>query len=221
LSRQWGPHTINLQKDIAHFTSDLTIADDIDRLKGAVPSLAKQIKEVEVWCEADFLNKHELEIIDTPGLGAVFPEHKEAAYNLLSEVDAIMYLFPIDPGIGVEDILFLRDACKQVKHLFLVMTKCDHVRSLEETQDRASFNQWTIQISAGITEEKMTPVYPISAQMKLERLDPAGFPEVIEALEASLVSYLADLIRFTLTQARFIQRSLNTFRASSMNDSNT
>src|SRR5437016_3104122 len=62
----------DLGKDLAEFTSDpAVVSNDREWLEGNVESLAKQIKEVEVWCLADFLQKQEIDIVDTPGLGAV------------------------------------------------------------------------------------------------------------------------------------------------------
>jgi GTP-binding protein EngB required for normal cell division len=192
--------SMNLLEDLANFTSDPTIGDDEARLKNEVQSLAKQIKEVEVWCKADFLNKEEIDIVDTPGLGAVFTEHKEVTYSLIPEVDATMFLFPIDPGISEEDILFLRYVREHIKQIFFVMTKSDYARSRAEREERASFNHTTIRVKADFAEEEMRSIYPVSARMELERKDrselskvvdendPSGFPKVVNELVRFLVS---------------------------------
>ena len=191
----------NLHEDIAKFTSDTTIGDDEARLKGNVASLATRIKEVEIWCRALFLKEQEIDIVDTPGLGAVFPEHKEVTYSLIPEMDATMFLFPLDPGISEEDILFLRFMREHIKQIFFVMTKSDYARSPVERDERASFNRTTIQVKANFTEAQMGQVYPVSARLELERMkqpvdfelegktqSDTGFPEVIEELIKFLVS---------------------------------
>jgi hypothetical protein len=201
--------SINLREDLAKFTSDPTAGDDKARLKGEVKSLATQIKEVEVWCKADFLNKHEIEIIDTPGLGAVFSVHEDIVYNLVPDVDAIMFLFSTDPGIGLDDVIFMHYARKYVKHIFFIMSKCDYLKSLTERKECALFNQKTIQIRVGIPEEEMGPVYTISSREKIEGLGLTEFPKVIGDLEKILVDHLIDLIGFTLTQTRYTRNFLN------------
>ena len=183
----------DLKEDLAKYTSDSTaFADDTERLNNDDATLSKKIQEVDVWCLADFLQKREIDIVDTPGLGSVFSWHKQVTYGLVPQVDATMFLFPIDPGIGDEDVLFLRYMREHIKQIFFVMTKSDHERKAEVRQERARFNWQTIQVRAGFKEEEMRPVYPVSAETELAEPNrypsESGFPEVVEALIDFLVS---------------------------------
>jgi GTP-binding protein EngB required for normal cell division len=191
----------NLLEDIAKFTSDTTI-DDKERLEGNV-TLAKQIKEVEIWCKADFLRKREIDIVDTPGLGAVFPEHKEVTYGLIPEMDATMFLFPIDPGISEEDILFLRFMREHIKQIFFVMTKSDYARTPEEREERAKFNKTTIQVKASFKEVEMGHVYPVSARMELENMKRSGENETEgeESSESGFPTVVDELVRFLVSSS--------------------
>ncbi len=183
----------NLREDLAKFTSDSTaFANDSERLKNEDATLSKKIQEVDVWCLADFLQKQEIDIVDTPGLGSVFSWHKQVTYGLVPQVDATMFLFPIDPGIGEEDILFLRFMREHIKQIFFVMTKSDHERKIERREERAQFNRETIQARAGFKEEEMRPVYSVSAETELAEPNrnpsESGFPEVVTALIDFLIS---------------------------------
>lgn len=179
----------NLFEDLANFTSDPSMGDDEARLRGTKKSLAELVKEVEVWCYSKFLKDREIEVIDTPGLGSVFEAHKEVTYGLIPEVDATMFLFPMDPGVGEEDILFLQFVRQYVNRMFFVMTKADTAGSEEEKQERADFNRTTIEIKTGIEIENKK-IYPVSAKLQLERPDSkdSGFPDVVEELISFLVS---------------------------------
>ncbi len=172
----------NLVVDLAEFTSDATI-DDRKRLEGDDISLATQILEVEVWCSSDFLFENEIVIIDTPGLGSVFEAHRDVTYGLIPDVDATMMLFPVDPGIGEEDVLFVRFMREYISRMFFVMTKADKVPS-SELVERAAFNQTTLQAKTGV---QVAQVYPVSAQRKLEgKEEDSGFPKVLIDLKGFL-----------------------------------
>lgn len=98
----------NLREDLVNFTDSKALSWEEARL----------IKEVEVWCKADFLNKYEIEIIDTPAFNTLKFEMGEVAYRLPSEVDAIMFLLPSYLyGISAVDQLFLSYAYKYGKRI--------------------------------------------------------------------------------------------------------
>ena len=73
----------DLFNDIASYTSDPAHTGDrgVAIMEGEEVSLAEKIKEVEVWCNANFIRDQEIEIIDTPGLGSVFEAHKTVTYS--------------------------------------------------------------------------------------------------------------------------------------------
>ena len=180
--------TDDLGVQIAKFTADPTIGNDEGLLRGTVKSLADEIQEVEVWCRANFLKENELEIIDTPGLGSVYESHKTVTYRLIPEVDATMFLFPGDPGVSENDILFLRYISEYINKVFVVMTKADKERNLKEREDKAVYWKSVIEIKAGV---KVPQIYPVSAALRLEgEQDPlkTGFPPIIEKLTEFLVS---------------------------------
>jgi GTPase Era involved in 16S rRNA processing len=173
--------TDNLAEDIADVTSD----DAHVLLKGERETVATQVKEVEVWCNSEFLNREETEIIDTPGLGSVFEEHKTVTYSLIPSVDATLVLIPSDPGFGSDEENLLAFIQQHINQLLFVMTKVDYLSS-EEQQVQIRFTKDTIESIVKIPVDR---VYGVSARWEVEgEHHRSGFGEFLEALEAFFVS---------------------------------
>ena len=174
-------YTENLAQDIAAVTSD-----DADvLLQGKGESVAEQIKEVEIWCNSEFLNREETEIIDTPGLGSVFEHHKVVTYKLIPEMDATLYLFPSDPGLGEDDQVVLNFIRQHISQFLFVMTKIDRL-SDEEQEEMLGYSQDVIKNIAQIPVDR---VYGVSAQYQIKgQTDKSGFNTFLEELESFLVS---------------------------------
>ncbi|MBW4601777.1 MAG: dynamin family protein [Calothrix sp. FI2-JRJ7] len=191
-------YTNNLAKDIEEVTSD----DANVLIKGKSESVAAQIKQVEVWCRSEFLDRDETEIVDTPGLGSVFEEHKTVTYNLIPEMDATLILFPCDPGLGEKEVDLLNFIRQYINQLLFVMTKTDRLQP-HERDEMLSFSKDAIE---NIIKIPVDRVYGVSAQRKIEGYtDESGFNVFLERLESFLVgsSGVARLeIPFTVAQTQ-------------------
>ncbi|MDZ7959124.1 MAG: dynamin family protein [Aulosira sp. DedQUE10] len=171
----------NLAEDIETVTSDN--ADVL--LKGEGESVATQIKEVEIWCDSEFLNREETEIIDTPGLGSVFESHKTVTYNLIPEMDATLVLFPSDPGLGEDDRILLNFIRQHISQLLFIMTKIDYL-SDEDQQQMLDYSREVIENVAKIPVNR---VYGVSAKYQMQgQKEDSGFDTLVEGLESFLVS---------------------------------
>ncbi len=173
--------TERLAEKIEKFTSD-----DAHALLNGKSSVAAQVKEVEIWCNADFLHREETEIVDTPGLGSVYPEHKKVTFSIIPEVDATLFLFPCDPGLGAEDIDVLAFIRQHISQLLFVMTKIDRM-SLSEWQRQLKYCRNIIQQkSAGISVDRF---YGVSAKYQFQKkTNESGFDSFLDGLESFLVS---------------------------------
>ncbi|BDA67331.1 hypothetical protein CAL7716_014970 [Calothrix sp. PCC 7716] len=191
-------YTNNLARDIEQVTSD----DANVLIKGKSESVAAQIKQVEVWCRSEFLDRDETEIVDTPGLGSVFEEHKTVTYNLIPEMDATLILFPCDPGLGEKEVDLLNFIRQYINQLLFVMTKTDRLQPHEQ-EEMLNFSKETIE---NIIKIPVDRVYGVSAQRKIEgHTDESGFHLFLERLESFLVgsSGVARLeIPFTIAQTQ-------------------
>lgn len=174
--------TDRLAEEIEKVTSD-----DARALVKGRSSVAAQIKEVEIWCNANFLNRKETEIVDTPGLGSVHPEHKKVTLSTIPEVDATLFLFPCTPGIGDEDINVLAFIRQHINNLLFVMTKIDFM-SLPEWQQQLKYCGDTIKEIADL-EIEVDRIYGISARYQCEKkIKESGFDSFLNGLESFLVS---------------------------------
>jgi tRNA U34 5-carboxymethylaminomethyl modifying GTPase MnmE/TrmE len=206
----------NLLKDLARFTSDAAVDSDTDEdvnekyaeiLSGKRESLADTIASVEVWLKSDFQQRMEVEIIDTPGLGAVFRTHEQVTLRSLDVADAIIFTIQIEPGVHGREIAFIRLIREHVPKIFFVVTKTDLVRNQREIPERVDYIRQTIEIKAKINVEY---IFPISAQQALEGAsEKSGFPALLPSLEQFLVqangvSRMVGPLRFTDTQARHV-----------------
>ena len=178
--------TTNLKRDLAAYTSDSAVTADYRALlKGETKSLAEQVAEVEVWCASDFLKAKQMEIIDTPGLGSVFQAHKAITYEVIPTVDATLFLVQADPGLGENEILFLRYVREYVNQIFFVLTKKDIARSPDELEGMLEFVRATIEENVDLKVENLFPISAIKALQGDEA--GSGFQEFLPALEEFLV----------------------------------
>lgn len=239
-----------LKDDIVRATSD----NAMKLIRKEDDSVAKQIAQVEIWCKSPFLKGSYLssskrlvsnpndnkelhptskeiafEVIDTPGLGSPFEEHKVVTYKLIPEVDAILLLFPVDPGMSENDLELLEFIRQYVHQILFVMTKIDRV-SEEEWKTQREFAAETVRNLVGMPIDRLYAVssvlYSNSSDQHREK---SGFSEFIEGLETFLVSargvsrlhvpfdiaklYCEQLISNTQLDLKRIDDSVETLRA--------
>lgn len=189
----------DLARTLAEFTSDAAVASDvqhdaressageqryIDLMQGKEESLAQLIDIVEVWCYSDFLNLNRLEIIDTPGLGSVFKEHKKVTLSVIPTVDATLFLIQADPGISKREEAFLELIKEQVGGIFFVLTKADQIEK-HQIMDLVDYTRDVIENIAKLTVEH---IYPVSALNALQgNGDESGFEVFLPSLQQFLI----------------------------------
>jgi GTP-binding protein EngB required for normal cell division len=206
LGRQPLKYVAKSQDDLSNaltaFTSDAAVAMDetidandpeqrldeqkyIDLMLGNEKSLAEQIDQVEVWCDSRFLYENNVDIIDTPGLGSVFKEHKKATLRILPKADATLFVIQPDPGISKREAAFIELIKEQISNIFFVVTKADQLKP-DEIPDVLDF------IRSVIKEKVELPVqhiYPVSALKALQgNPGKSGFAPFLAALQEFLLS---------------------------------
>jgi len=158
-----------------------------DLLTNNARSLAEVIEQVEVWYPSKFLSECNIEIIDTPGLGSVFPQHKLVTYEAIRTVDATLFVIQIDPGVGSSEVAFVRTITEHIDSMFFVLTKIDKVRSAtrEQIDERRDYWRDVLEHKAKI---KVQHIFPISAKKLLDgQEDESRFDEFVPALESFLI----------------------------------
>lgn len=87
------------------------------------PGNEKQVDFIEVCCPSPIL-KSGVVIIDTPGLGGTFRDHKKITYRYVPKADAVFFVTDsMDSPIGAMEIEYLKDIGAITKHICFVQTK--------------------------------------------------------------------------------------------------
>lgn len=175
-------YTDNLEADLVNVTSD-----DANAVLGGKQSITYDIDKVEVWCNSEFLDRQLLEIIDTPGLYSVFIEHGRVTERVIPEVDAVLFLFPFDPGFGEEEQDFTAFIRNYLNLFLFVMTKTDLDRY--ESNEVEQQTQFVTNVIEKIAKIPIRRVHPVSARAALKgRWNDSGLELFLSSLEDFLVS---------------------------------
>ena len=87
------------------------------------PNNEKEVEFIQVFVPSPFL-KNGLVIIDTPGLGGLFKQHKRITYEYVPRADAVfMVSDSIESPIGQAELDLLKDLKKITKQIYFVQTK--------------------------------------------------------------------------------------------------
>ena len=183
----------NLAADLASYTSDAAM--DPDRyealLRREEKSLAEQVDTVNVWLPADFLGQHGYEVIDTPGLGSVFDSHQAVTYNIISQVDAILFLTQFNALIGEEELFFLSSLREHLDRFLFVLTKVDlavaEQNAQRSIQRAVEFVQSVLMAQLDFSD---ISVHPVAANLAIEEQNykESGMIELSHALDQKIVS---------------------------------
>lgn len=87
------------------------------------PGNEKQVDFIEVFSPSPLL-KAGLVIIDTPGLGGLFRQHKRITYEYVPQSDAVFLVTDsVQSPIGQSELDLLADLKKVTRHIYFVQTK--------------------------------------------------------------------------------------------------
>lgn len=154
------------------------------------PGNQKGVRQVDVSYPAQLL-KNGLRLIDTPGVGSVFVNNTEAAYDFLPNADAAIMVLAADQPISQAEVEFLHEVRRYAAKFFFVLNKID-ILSERELQESLEFCRQVIEQELGA---KSVVLYPISAKQALvgrvqrdhSMLEQSRVPEVEQALTEFLV----------------------------------
>ena len=128
----------------------------------------KEIDEIEricIWSDVPFL-KEGIQVVDSPGLGSVYPHHGEITYNQIAQSDACIFLMLIRPAAGDTEIKFLKDIQKYLNKVFFIINQCDMDDFLKKPEVlKEEIDKIAAQLSnkniSGFSREKL---FPMSSQ---------------------------------------------------------
>ena len=191
LREEFAPQTISEIRD----TLFRFVAEE------ANPENRLRVERVELFFPADLLADGTV-LIDTPGVGSTLKHNTEAAFQVLPECDAVLFVVSADPPITELEIDYLRRLKSETTRIFYILNKADYLQS-EDRRALVDFLQKTLAEKALIDTEPQ--IFCVSARDGLiaretganQLLAASG----IAALEDHLVRSLANEKRCWLDRA--------------------
>lgn len=129
------------------------------------PANKEQVDFIQVFVPSDFL-KGGLVIIDTPGLGGLFKQHKRITYEYVPKADAVfMVSDSVESPIGKAELELLDDLRKVTDQIFFIQTKSMAVDT-DARRARERNNRQTLERHGFCSEELR--YFVVDSQLKLE-----------------------------------------------------
>jgi tetratricopeptide (TPR) repeat protein len=127
-------------------------------LRGLTPEAARGIDRVEILVPLPQLEK--INIVDTPGLNSIQPEHEATARAFIAKADAIVWVFTAAQGGKASEKKALRSIRDEGKRVLGVLNKADQL-SASETDELVAF-------IGGELGDLVEAIVPFSARRALE-----------------------------------------------------
>ena len=135
-------------------------------------------------------------LIDTPGIGSTLKHNTEAAFQVLPECDAVLFVVSADPPITELEIDYLRRLKSETTRIFYVVNKADYLQP-EDRRTLVDFLQKTLAEKALIDAEPQ--IFCVSARDGLTARETGAE----QLLAASGIGALEDhLVRSLVTEKR-------------------
>ncbi|MEO8704353.1 MAG: dynamin family protein [Kofleriaceae bacterium] len=127
-------------------------------LRALSPDQARGIDRVEILVPLPQLEK--INIVDTPGLNSIQPEHEATARAFIARADAVVWVFTASQGGKASEKKALRTIHEEGKRVLGVLNKADQL-SPAETEEVTTFIR-------GELGELVEVIVPVSARRALE-----------------------------------------------------
>lgn len=219
--------TINLLKYGAQRGGRVVYRDGLSRavpwekvpalLKGLDADEVRRIRVVEVLYPLDVLQR--VNVVDTPGLNSIMPEHEATAREFIAQADAVVWLFTVDQAGKASEREALSTIRAAGKKILGVLNKIDRIEGLAGGVSDASPE--TQSVLASILAHLQAPetglsglletIVPFSGREALlgrrekssERLARANLPALEQALEERFFAQ-AQAIKNQAAKARLL-----------------
>lgn len=119
-------------------------------LKGLDPVEAQRIRVVEVLYPLDVLAR--VNVVDTPGLNSIQPEHEATAREFIAQADAVIWLFTVDQAGKATELEALQKIRAAGKKILGVLNKIDRLPAMTELE------QWLRPGAVGATEDPLSAI---------------------------------------------------------------
>ncbi|HEY1813327.1 MAG TPA: dynamin family protein [Kofleriaceae bacterium] len=161
---------------LAHDGSALELGWDalMTHLRALTPDAARAIDRVEILVPLPQLEK--INIVDTPGLNSIQPEHEATARAFIARADAIVWVFTAGQGGKASERAALQSIRDEGKRVLGVLNKADQLSADERRE--------VVEFITGSLGELVEVVVPVSAREALADRTSGNWPALVGALEA-------------------------------------
>ena len=162
------------------------------------PKNEKLVDFIQVFVPSPIL-KDGLVIIDTPGLGGLFKQHKRITYEYVPRADGVFLVCDsIESPIGLAEIELLNDLKKVTNNICVIQTKSNAVDS--EARNARKTNNLKILNNAGFSSLKYFVVdshlrFEADETKDIEDLNASGYPELMAFINNDVKTRIQDLIK--------------------------
>lgn len=162
------------------------------------PNNEKLVDFIQVFVPSPIL-KDGLVIIDTPGLGGLFKQHKRITYEYVPRADGVFLVCDsIESPIGLAEIELLNDLKKVTNNICVIQTKSNAVDS--EARNARKTNNLKILNNAGFSSLKYFVVdshlrFEADETKDIEDLNASGYPELMAFINNDVKTRIQDLIK--------------------------
>ena len=149
------------------------------------PGNALGVEIAEVFVPAPLL-ANGMSLVDTPGLGSVFPENTATTHAFLPQIDAAIAVIGADPPISGDELALLEQVAAQAPHLLVVLNKADRFTEAQLAEagtfaERILATRIPARTGSGCT--KAPRVYQVSATEAIDHTAPLyDWLEFVQAL---------------------------------------
>jgi len=127
-------------------------------------------------------------VVDTPGVGGLFKEHRDITFKHAPKSDAVFFITDsIESPIGADEISFLKELRKITNFIYFVQTKGDMVDA--ESREKRRLNNLKILLDAGF-EENQIKYFVVSSKLKQEADKSKNSEDLIDSGFLKIIGFL-------------------------------
>lgn len=139
-------------------TLELGWDDLMSHLRELTPDAARDIDRVEILVPLPQLEK--INIVDTPGLNSIQPEHEATARAFIAKADAVVWVFTASQGGKASEKKALQSIRDEGKRVLGVLNKADQLSASEITE--------VVEFIGGTLQDLVETIVPVSAREALD-----------------------------------------------------
>lgn len=156
------------------------------------PGNEKQVDFIEVCCPSPLL-KNGVVLIDTPGLGGLFRDHRKVTYQYIPKADAVFFVTDsVESPVGELETDYLRDISAITKHIYFIQTKSCSVD--REAREARRTNNLKILSGCLMKPMEQIPYFMVDSVLRHEAKQYNDADDLLSSGYPALISYVNQVL---------------------------